>query len=198
MTPAPFVEGGYKGMGEGGAIGAPAAITNAVADALAPFGVRIAQTPLTPARILALLDGAVDGRYTPIGCTARRPAPGGAVRSSLTADPGGRRPRDGSHDGERGPPASRRAQGLPERPRAAGGHRRHHGRRGDARNFTPSSARRVAASRRCCRSSPGWCRPPAGRCCSTAAVTVPAARAPSTSSSSTPSRSIPGRPCWTT
>jgi carbon-monoxide dehydrogenase large subunit len=58
VTPAPFVEGGYKGMGEGGAIGAPAAIANAVADALAPFGARITQTPLTPARILALLDAA--------------------------------------------------------------------------------------------------------------------------------------------
>ena len=33
--------GGFKGVGEGGAIGAPAAVVNAVADALAPFGVEI-------------------------------------------------------------------------------------------------------------------------------------------------------------
>jgi carbon-monoxide dehydrogenase large subunit len=45
-------------MGEGGALGPPAALANAVADALAPFGARVTRTPLTPARILALLDGA--------------------------------------------------------------------------------------------------------------------------------------------
>ena len=37
-TPGPG-PGGYKGVGEGGAIGAPPAVVNAVADALAPFGV---------------------------------------------------------------------------------------------------------------------------------------------------------------
>jgi carbon-monoxide dehydrogenase large subunit len=47
--------GGYKGVGEGGAIGAPAAVVNAVADALAPFGVTITRLPLGPADIMALL-----------------------------------------------------------------------------------------------------------------------------------------------
>jgi carbon-monoxide dehydrogenase large subunit len=47
--------GGYKGVGEGGAIGAPPAVVNAVADALSPFGVTITRTPLTPASIVALL-----------------------------------------------------------------------------------------------------------------------------------------------
>jgi carbon-monoxide dehydrogenase large subunit len=51
--------GGYKGVGEGGAIGAPAAVVNAVADALSPFGVRITDLPLTPAALVALLDPAV-------------------------------------------------------------------------------------------------------------------------------------------
>ena len=41
--------GGYKGVGEGGAIAAPAAVINAVADALAPFGVTITDLPLSPA-----------------------------------------------------------------------------------------------------------------------------------------------------
>ena len=50
--------GGYKGVGEGGAIGAPPAVVNAVADALAPFGVTITRTPLTPAAIVALLEEA--------------------------------------------------------------------------------------------------------------------------------------------
>ena len=48
--------GGYKGVGEGGAIGAPPAVVNAVADALAPFGVTVNRLPLTPSRIVALLD----------------------------------------------------------------------------------------------------------------------------------------------
>ena len=40
--------GGFKGMGEGGAINAPAAVVAAVNDALAPFGVTANHTPLTP------------------------------------------------------------------------------------------------------------------------------------------------------
>lgn len=45
-------------MGEGGLIGAPAAVVNAVADALEPFGVAIDRTPLRPCDILALIDSA--------------------------------------------------------------------------------------------------------------------------------------------
>ena len=41
--------GGYKGVGEGGAIAAPAAVANAIADALAPLGVTITRLPLSPA-----------------------------------------------------------------------------------------------------------------------------------------------------
>ena len=55
-TPSPG-PGGYKGVGEGGAIGAPPAVVNAVADALAPFGARITRLPLTPERIAALARG---------------------------------------------------------------------------------------------------------------------------------------------
>jgi carbon-monoxide dehydrogenase large subunit len=44
-TPSPG-PGGYKGVGEGGAIGAPPAVVNAVADALSPFGVTITRLPL--------------------------------------------------------------------------------------------------------------------------------------------------------
>ncbi|MGH9025512.1 MAG: xanthine dehydrogenase family protein molybdopterin-binding subunit, partial [Acidimicrobiia bacterium] len=49
--------GGHKGMGEGGAIGSPPAVFNAVADALAPLGVRPTRTPLGPSEILALITG---------------------------------------------------------------------------------------------------------------------------------------------
>jgi carbon-monoxide dehydrogenase large subunit len=54
-TPSPVTEGGMKGMGEGGLSVTGAAIVNAVADALAPFGVTITRTPLSPSAILALL-----------------------------------------------------------------------------------------------------------------------------------------------
>jgi len=50
--------GGYKGVGEGGAIAAPAAVANAVADALAPLGVTITRLPLSPATIIGLIDAA--------------------------------------------------------------------------------------------------------------------------------------------
>ena len=42
-------------MGEGGTIGAPAAIANAVADALAVFGVEVRELPVTPERLFRLL-----------------------------------------------------------------------------------------------------------------------------------------------
>jgi carbon-monoxide dehydrogenase large subunit len=56
--PSPSTLGGFKGVGEGGTIGAPAAIANAVADALAPLGIEIAELPITPERLFALLAAA--------------------------------------------------------------------------------------------------------------------------------------------
>ncbi len=56
-VPGPGV-GGYKGAGEGGAIGSTPAVINAINDALAPLGVSITTLPATPARIVALLDAA--------------------------------------------------------------------------------------------------------------------------------------------
>jgi carbon-monoxide dehydrogenase large subunit len=50
--------GGYKGVGEGGVLGAVPAVVNAVADALVPFGATVDRLPLTPDRVLALIDGA--------------------------------------------------------------------------------------------------------------------------------------------
>jgi carbon-monoxide dehydrogenase large subunit len=44
-----------KGLGEGGAIGAPAAVLNAINDALTPFGISINEIPATPQRIRAAL-----------------------------------------------------------------------------------------------------------------------------------------------
>jgi carbon-monoxide dehydrogenase large subunit len=54
-TPNPLNPLGVKGAGEGGTIPAPAAIISAVEDALSPFGVRFAEMPLTPDRIVDAL-----------------------------------------------------------------------------------------------------------------------------------------------
>ncbi len=54
-TPSPNIPGGMKGVGEAGAIGSPAAVVAAIEDALAPYGVRITETPVTPAAILDLV-----------------------------------------------------------------------------------------------------------------------------------------------
>ena len=45
-TPSPLTAGGVKGVGEGGTVGAPAAIANAVADAVRPLGARVAALPI--------------------------------------------------------------------------------------------------------------------------------------------------------
>jgi carbon-monoxide dehydrogenase large subunit len=52
------VAGGFRGMGEGGTIGAPAAIANAIADALSPFGIEVNLLPMTPERIFRLMEQA--------------------------------------------------------------------------------------------------------------------------------------------
>ena len=49
--PSPFTPLGTKGVGEGGAIPGPAAVANAVEDALAPHGVTIRGLPITPPRV---------------------------------------------------------------------------------------------------------------------------------------------------
>jgi 2-furoyl-CoA dehydrogenase large subunit len=52
-TPSPFTVLGSKGVGEGGAVPAPACVANAVEDALWDLGVRIDELPITPDRLLA-------------------------------------------------------------------------------------------------------------------------------------------------
>jgi carbon-monoxide dehydrogenase large subunit len=47
--------GGFRGMGEGGTIGAPAAVANAIADALQPLGIEINSLPASPERIYQLV-----------------------------------------------------------------------------------------------------------------------------------------------
>ena len=61
-TPSPYTAFGVKGIGEGGAVGPPAAIVSAVNDALRPLGVEVHDLPLTPARILAAIEAAARAR----------------------------------------------------------------------------------------------------------------------------------------
>ncbi|MFT5267631.1 MAG: carbon-monoxide dehydrogenase large subunit [Acidimicrobiales bacterium] len=61
VTPSPHHPIGAKGIGESATVGSPAAIVNAVVDALKPFGVRHADMPLTPSRVWE----AMQGNHTP-------------------------------------------------------------------------------------------------------------------------------------
>ncbi len=54
-TPSPFSKFGQKGIGEGGAIAPPAAIVNAINDALAGIGAEVLSVPASPARVLAAI-----------------------------------------------------------------------------------------------------------------------------------------------
>jgi carbon-monoxide dehydrogenase large subunit len=77
---------GIKGCGEGGAVGPPAAIANAIVDALRPLDVRISRVPIHPERLLELIEEA-----------KARPAQDGGARP---AQDGGARP---AQDGGAGP-----------------------------------------------------------------------------------------------
>ena len=64
-SPSPHTLGGFKGMGEGGAINAPAAVVGAINDALSPFGVVARHTPVTPAWIHAQVAAARGAEAAP-------------------------------------------------------------------------------------------------------------------------------------
>jgi len=61
VTPSPHHPIGAKGVGESATVGSPPAVVNAVIDALAPYGVKHADMPLTPSRVWE----AMQGRATP-------------------------------------------------------------------------------------------------------------------------------------
>jgi aerobic carbon-monoxide dehydrogenase large subunit len=65
-TPSPYTRFGVKGVGEGGAIAPPAAIANAVNDALRPLGVELLHSPISPRRVIEAILAARGGE---------RPAP---------------------------------------------------------------------------------------------------------------------------
>ena len=57
-TPSPLTAFGQKGSGEAGYLGAPAAISCAVNDALVPLGLAVAEVPMTPSLLSDLIAGA--------------------------------------------------------------------------------------------------------------------------------------------
>jgi carbon-monoxide dehydrogenase large subunit len=57
VTPSPHHPIGAKGVGESATVGSPAAVVNAVIDALKPYGVRHADMPLTPAQVWRATQG---------------------------------------------------------------------------------------------------------------------------------------------
>jgi carbon-monoxide dehydrogenase large subunit len=64
-TPSPYTRFGQKGIGEGGAIAPPAAITNAVNDALKALGCELLDLPVTPRRIVEAVGRTRPGKSTP-------------------------------------------------------------------------------------------------------------------------------------
>jgi aerobic carbon-monoxide dehydrogenase large subunit len=93
-TPSPYTRFGQKGIGEGGAIAPPAAIANAVNDALKDLGAELLVSPITPRRIVEAIARAApsrpvipDGAMRAKGEPRSDPGPREARRSSLDEVP---------------------------------------------------------------------------------------------------------------
>jgi carbon-monoxide dehydrogenase large subunit len=65
-TPSPLNPLGVKGLGEAGTVGVPATLANATEDALRPLGIEIDATPLTAARLHALIEAARTSQSPPM------------------------------------------------------------------------------------------------------------------------------------
>jgi carbon-monoxide dehydrogenase large subunit len=74
VTPTPINPLGAKGVGEAGTIAAPAAIMNAVVDALAPLGVHDVEMPASPERVWAAILAAASVRPA-VGTIRETPGP---------------------------------------------------------------------------------------------------------------------------
>ncbi|HET9399669.1 MAG TPA: molybdopterin cofactor-binding domain-containing protein, partial [Candidatus Acidoferrales bacterium] len=89
VTPSPVNPLGLKGIGEAGTIGATPCVANAVADALAPFGVKHVDLPFKRERIWRLMR-----ESKPHAVPAREPA-GQSGAGSRSAAPASAKPRNG-------------------------------------------------------------------------------------------------------
>jgi carbon-monoxide dehydrogenase large subunit len=79
-------EGGFRGVGEGGCIVGPPTLVNAIADALSPFGELKLQFPLTPTRLLEVIEGRSMGpqAHVPAPPPPPEPVTGSVVPSPAT------------------------------------------------------------------------------------------------------------------
>ncbi|MFC4312537.1 xanthine dehydrogenase family protein molybdopterin-binding subunit [Steroidobacter flavus] len=68
-------EGGFRGVGEGGAIIGPPTLVNAIADALAPFGEVPLDLPLTPSKLLSVIEGRPIAKPAETSAAPAAPAP---------------------------------------------------------------------------------------------------------------------------
>jgi carbon-monoxide dehydrogenase large subunit len=81
-------EGGFRGVGEGGCIVGPPTLVNAIADALAPFGTLPLELPLTPSKLLELIEGrsmAAKAPGHPLTATAAQPSVNGSTSPAEAA-----------------------------------------------------------------------------------------------------------------
>jgi carbon-monoxide dehydrogenase large subunit len=62
-TPSPYTDFGVKGIGEGGAVGPPAAVLSAVNDALHSLGVQLSNLPIRPRDIVAAINKRATDAY---------------------------------------------------------------------------------------------------------------------------------------
>ena len=152
VTPSPHHPLGVKGVGESATVGSPAAVVNAVIDALAPLGVKHADMPLTPAQVWLAIQGrpAQDGSRVHVSLDERaaKSCAGSACRSST--------PASCSPTGRPAPiPATRRSSSPTARSRGSSEATAPSRRCGPRRS--PCS---TPASRSCC----GSARLPSNRC----------------------------------
>ncbi len=78
--------GGMRGVGEGGAIIGPPTLVNAISDALAPFGEVEVSLPLTPTKLLSVIEGR--DLSAPVAPPPPPPAPPPAAESEAAAETG--------------------------------------------------------------------------------------------------------------
>jgi carbon-monoxide dehydrogenase large subunit len=97
-------EGGFRGVGEGGAIIGPPTLINAIADALAPFGEVPLDLPLTPVKILEVIEGrSLRGQAEEVSASSANPpdkgAPGAAPSAPAVTAPAAASPTSANVDG---------------------------------------------------------------------------------------------------
>ena len=81
--------GGFRGVGEGGAIIGPPTLFNAIADALSPFGEVPIELPLTPAKLLDVIEGKIRAKKSdaPVAAAKPEPAPAPAAPAAAAEPP---------------------------------------------------------------------------------------------------------------